>query len=116
DAVANQHKLKGRIAELRRKFYAAVDPYYRDSQIKPAWDKALADLDAARQEAKEAQHELAAVLEQGRRAGVPAGWLRAGIELEPSPSPKDKHEPKMAPEPGQPQVIEPNAGPPALLN
>ncbi len=113
DAVAQEGTLQGKVAKLRREFYAEDDPYYRDSQIKPAWDKALADLEAARKVAKDAQTELATALEQGRKAGAPAGWLRAGIDLQPPPAPKPDHEPKPAPQPGEPQVVEPNGGPPA---
>lgn len=112
DAVEQQHDLKGRIAKLRQEFYAADDPYYRDTQIKPAWDKALADLAAARKNAKDAQKRLAKALEQGRKAGVPPGWLREGIDLQPKPAPEPNHEPRPAPKPGEPQVVEPNAGPP----
>lgn len=112
DAVKAQDDLEGKIAKLRREFYAADDPYYRDSQIKPAWDKALADLDSARQEAKDAQDQLATALEAGRKAGAPPGWLREGVELEPKPTAKPDHEPKPAPEPGEPQITEPNSGPP----
>jgi hypothetical protein len=75
--------LNARIAELRQRFYAEDDPFYRDSQIKPAWDRALERLEEARAEMEDAEAEVERVLEEGRRAGALPGWLREGIELEP---------------------------------
>jgi hypothetical protein len=76
-------RLEGRVAELRRRFYSEDDPYYRDSQIKPAWDHAIEDLEAARDEVDQAQVDLGDLLEAGRLEGAFPGWLREGIELEP---------------------------------
>jgi hypothetical protein len=75
--------LNARIAELRQRFYAEDDPFYRDSQIKPAWDRALERLEEARTELEDAEAEVEGILEEGRRAGALPGWLREGIELEP---------------------------------
>lgn len=80
DSIA---RLEGRVAELRRRFYSEDDPYYRDSQIKPAWDHAIEDLEAARDEVDQAQIDLAELLEAGRQEGAFPGWLREGIEIEP---------------------------------
>jgi hypothetical protein len=76
-------RLEGRVAELRRRFYSEDDPYYRDSQIKPAWDHAIEDLAAARDNVDQAQVDLTELLEAGRQEGAFPGWLREGIELEP---------------------------------
>ena len=71
-------------AALRWKFYAEDDPYFRDQQIKPEWDRVLEDLRRARQDVRAYQRELADFMEEGRRAGALPGWLREGIELEPA--------------------------------
>jgi hypothetical protein len=71
------------IARLRREFYAEDDPFYRDSQIKPAWDQALEDLEEAERTVTRSQRELEQSIDDGRRAGALPGWLREGIEFEP---------------------------------
>lgn len=76
-------ELEGKSEELRRRFYAADDPYVRDSQIKPEWDHALDELDSTRREAERAELELERFLNEGREAGAFPGWLREGSELEP---------------------------------
>jgi hypothetical protein len=75
--------LEGRTEELRRRFYAESDPWYRDSRIKPEWDRALDRLVAARDEARLAEREVASFLELGRQENVYPGWLREGVEREP---------------------------------
>ena len=90
-------------AALRWKFYAEDDPYLRDQQIKPEWDRVLDDLRRGRQDERAFQHELADFLEAGRRAGALPGWLREGIELEPAP-PETKPAGEATPEQ---QSIEP---------
>jgi hypothetical protein len=102
-------ELEAKAAQLRRDFYAADDGYYRDSRIKPAWDRALADLEAAKAGVEEAQEALAAALEKGRQAGALPGWLREGIEVEPrvpdpEPPPTDPQEPEVV------EVDEPDGG------
>jgi len=77
----NQLELQS--AALRQQFYAEDDPYLRDSQIKPAWDRALDRLDALRREASVYEAEIEAFVESGRRAGAEQGWLNEGWELEP---------------------------------
>jgi hypothetical protein len=76
-------ELEQDVSDWRRRFYAQDDPYVRDGQIKPAWDRALDQLRESRAEAQAAKKELAEVLEQGRVAGALPGWLREGIEQEP---------------------------------
>jgi hypothetical protein len=84
-------------ADLRWKFYAEDDAYYRDQQIKPQWDRVLDDLRRARQDVRSYQRELADFQDEGRRAGALPGWLRDGIELEPEPA-ADKPAPKQPPD------------------
>ncbi len=83
DAADRILELEARSEELRRKFYAADDPYVRDSQVKPEWDHALDELDATRRAAERAELDLERFLNEGREAGAFPGWLREGSELEP---------------------------------
>jgi hypothetical protein len=76
-------ELEEDIGLLRRRFYAQDDPYVRDSQIKPAWDRALDELRESRATAQAAKKELTDFLDEGRIAGALPGWLREGIDLEP---------------------------------
>jgi hypothetical protein len=76
-------ELEGKTEELRRRFYAADDPYVRDAQIKPEWDHALDDLDSTRRDAERSELELERFLTEGREAGALPGWLREGSDLEP---------------------------------
>lgn len=85
DAADRVPLLEAKVAELRQSFYTTDDPGIRDGEIKPQWDKALADLEEARYEAAQGAEEVAAFLEEGRRAGALPGWLREGVELEPEP-------------------------------
>ncbi len=77
-------ELEAKSEELRRKFYAADDPYVRDAQIKPEWDHTLDELDATRREAERSELELERYLNEGREAGAFPGWLREGSDLEPA--------------------------------
>lgn len=83
DAVDTIDDLNDRVATLRRKFYSEDDPYVRDGQIKPAWDRALDRITRERSEVQQLRTELADALEEGHRDGAMPGWLREGIELEP---------------------------------
>ena len=69
DLEASNHKLEN-------DFYAWDDGQYRDRVIKPAWDKAKADLETARQELAAAEKDLADLPEKARKAGALPGWLR----------------------------------------
>jgi hypothetical protein len=106
DAVAEVPTLEDRVAELRRRFYETDDAYYRDSRIKPAWDRAIDLIGQTRAEAEAHRSELQAALEEGRLAGALPGWLREGIELEPAPA---EPEP-VTHEPGEPRIVEPTEG------
>ncbi len=97
-------ELEGKSEELRRRFYAADDPYQRDSQIKPEWDHTLEELDSTRREVERHELELERFLTEGRQAGAFPGWLREGAELEPERIPREAPnaeptEPVEAPEP-----------------
>ncbi|MCP4204713.1 MAG: hypothetical protein GY769_22625 [bacterium] len=98
-AVEEISHLESRIAELRQRFYAEEDPYYRDSQIKPSWDHALDRLEEAKAAAEKHRIEVHDVLEEGRRASALPGWLREGIDLEPEVVESDR-DPGMPP-PGE---------------
>ncbi|KAB2967460.1 MAG: hypothetical protein F9K18_04275 [Thermoanaerobaculia bacterium] len=101
EAVDSVERLEGEVAELRNRFYATDDPYLRDSQVKPEWDRRLADLETARRRAAEGRAEVEAFLEEGRVAGALPGWLREGVELEPEPVlPRTE-----GVEPGEPVVL-----------
>jgi hypothetical protein len=97
--AADQIKeLEGDINLWRRRFYAEDDPYVRDGQIKPAWDRALDTLREDREAVAAAKKELDDFLEEGRRAGALPGWLREGIELEPKEEkPVDPLQPTATP-------------------
>ncbi len=96
----NQLELQS--AALRQQFYAEDDPYLRDSQVKPAWDRALDRLDTLRREAGVYEAEVEAFVESGRLAGAEQGWLNEGWELEP-----DLDEQKRSPRIGVGRSAEP---------
>ena len=108
-AVESIQELEERVASLRTRFYSADDPYVRDGQIKPAWDHALESLEAARKRASELEERLAVVLEEGQQAGALPGWLRDGVDLEPSQRPYQApaRRPKGEPDEGEALVGEP---------
>lgn len=102
-ASEDVERLEKEAAELRRRFYAQDDPAVRDAQIKPEWDRTLELLDKARLEVKASEAELAAFMEEGRRAGALPGWLREGTDKEPEKkpepaSPTESIEPPVLPE------------------
>ncbi len=71
-------------AALRQQFYAEDDPYIRDSQLKPAWDRSLDRLDQLRDRSLRYEQELETFIAEGQRAGALQGWLNQGWELEPT--------------------------------
>jgi hypothetical protein len=85
-AVEDVDELQSEVQELRRRFYEEDDPFYRDNQIKPVWDRTLDLLAAAKKTAEEQERRLSQFLEDGRRAGALPGWLREGVEFEPPPT------------------------------
>jgi hypothetical protein len=108
-AVDELAELEGRSSDLRRSFYAESDPYVRDGEIKPAWDRTLDRMEEARREILDLTRRLDTTLREGRRAGALPGWLREGADLEPTPDelPEDlRSEVQRTHEPGEPRVIE----------
>ena len=67
--------LQSRINALSTDFINRDDPAQR-AIVGADRDKALAELDRVRREIGQHQKAIAAIQEEGRRAGVPAGWLR----------------------------------------
>ena len=96
-------ELEGDVFNLRMRFYAEDDPFYRDAQIKPAWDHAIEELNRAREEVDLKQQELGEFLEEGRVAGALPGWLREGIELEPE---QPEEEGVGISRPGEPDLMD----------
>ncbi len=91
-------ELEQDVSEWRRRFYAQDDPYVRDGQIKPAWDRALDELRESRKAVQDAKKQLVDFLEEGRVAGALPGWLREGIDQEPKEEkPVDPTQPIEAP-------------------
>ncbi|HLX10550.1 MAG TPA: hypothetical protein VKY89_22060 [Thermoanaerobaculia bacterium] len=91
-------ELEQDVSEWRRRFYAQDDPYVRDGQIKPAWDRALDELRESRKTVQDAKKQLVDFLEEGRVAGALPGWLREGIDQEPKEEkPVDPTQPIEAP-------------------
>ena len=62
--------------KLENDFYAWDDGQYRDRVIKPAWDRAKADLEQAKVELEAAEKQLADLPERARKAGALPGWIR----------------------------------------
>lgn len=67
--------LQSRINALATDFVNRDDPVQRD-QIAAERQKALAELDRVRREIEDQQKAIAAIQEEARKAGVPAGWVR----------------------------------------
>ena len=83
---ADVKSLETKVAVLERDFYSRDDPVYRDSTIKPAWDKALSDLQKARADLETALKQPDEVLNAARRDGALPGWFRGLDEAAPSPT------------------------------
>jgi hypothetical protein len=96
--------LEKEVARLRFDFYSQDDPAYRDLEIKPAWDRALAELAQARMRVDEFEVLVEQTLAEGAEAGALPGWLREGIDFEPAPSSTRSGSP---PPPGTVEAIEP---------
>jgi hypothetical protein len=101
-------KLEQRSTELRQRFYSENDSFVRDNRIKPEWDRVTDRLQKARTDAETASQELAAFLEEGRRADALPGWLREGEDQEPPPPPKKKALPPA--QSIEPPVLNDNGG------
>ncbi len=110
DAAERVDDLEAEVFHLRQRFYAEDDGFYRDSQIKPAWDRAIEQLQESNREILERQEELTAFLDKGREAGALPGWLREGVDLEPERRQEEEDvyiEPdRNRYEPGEPVIVE----------
>lgn len=116
-AAEEVQRLEQSASDWRRRFYAQDDPYVRDGQIKPEWDRTLDRLEDARAEVESARQDLSRFLEEGRRAGALPGWLREGVDQEPEqktaePPPGEPAEPTVLDEDGV--EYEPSSPPPRL--
>jgi hypothetical protein len=67
--------LQSRINALSTDFVNRDDPVQRDL-IAAERQKALIELDRVRRELQDQQKAIAAIQEDARKAGVPAGWVR----------------------------------------
>jgi hypothetical protein len=70
-----QDALQARIAALSTDFVNRDDPAQR-AQIANERQKALAELDRVKKDIVTYQTQLTTIAEEGRRAGVPAAWVR----------------------------------------
>jgi hypothetical protein len=84
DLVEELARLEQEAQDLRQRFYAEDDGFYRDSQIKPAWDRALDRLGEVRDQLELARAGVDKIVQEGRLEGALPGWLREGIEYEPT--------------------------------
>ncbi len=116
-AAEEVKKLEQRSTELRQRFYSENDPFVRDNQVKPEWDRVTDRLQKARAETETSRQQLANFLDEGRRAGALPGWLREGEEQEPPTEPVKKKNGMPAPQSIEPPVLnqnpDENGGPPA---
>jgi hypothetical protein len=122
DAVDRVPALQAKVDELRNRFYSTDDPVVRDGEVKPEWDRAIADLQQAQYDASRGAAEVEAFMEEGRRAGALPGWLREGAELEPEPvlekaeqeptEPFDAREPEIYDNEDEPSADEPESSDP----
>jgi hypothetical protein len=67
--------LQTRINSLSNDWAARDDPYQR-ATIGADKDKALAELARVQKEVEDGTKAIAAIQEEARKAGVPAGWVR----------------------------------------
>jgi hypothetical protein len=69
-------RLEGETKKLENDFYSWDDGQYRDTVIKPAWDRKLEELETARKSLEQAEKDLSELPEKARKAGALPGWLR----------------------------------------
>lgn len=85
-AVDDQEELETQAARLRQRFYSEDDPFVRDGQIKPEWDRVLDRIQQTKDDILRHRSEVDRLVQEGRLADAEPGWLDAGAELEPEPS------------------------------
>lgn len=81
-AVDDLRRIELESTMLRQQFYSESDPFVRDSEIKPRWDRALDQLSTLRKKAKDDQNALASLLTEARKSGVSSEWLQEDSALE----------------------------------
>jgi len=86
-------RLTSEVGRLETAFYNTDDPAQRDGVIKPAWDKALADLRVAQEALVEARQEPDQVLNEARRDGAQPGWFRGLDQPGSGPAPRPTKRP-----------------------
>ena len=84
-------------------------PFFRDNEIKPAWDRSLEELARARLLAEDSATRLDVFLDEGRMAGALPGWLREGREYEPVEKPRGPE--RRRDDPREPKIFEENPDP-----
>lgn len=67
--------LESRVNALSTDFASRDDPAQR-SELSSNRQKALAEMERVKQEIQQHTKNIATIQEEGRRAGVPAGWVR----------------------------------------
>lgn len=116
EATEEVAELEEEAANLRWRFYAEDDPWVRDSQVKPAWDRVLDRLRRKRDEAARYGERVSELMDRGRRAGALPGWLREGVELEPGrpDANRERSNPRQptSVEPMEPTVVDEGSGEP----
>jgi hypothetical protein len=100
DAEAAVAALQSDVARLQRDFYSRDDPYQRDGVIKPALDRALADLARAQKELESARGEPDRVMASAQREGALPGWFREPLTDRPLPPPQAGARATVPPPPG----------------
>jgi hypothetical protein len=117
---ASVKRLEAEANRLAREFYAHDDPAQRDGVIKPAWDKALADLKRAQAELEQAHAAVDDVVTAARQDGAEPGWFR-GLEAgaQPAAGAQAAEGAQVAPTPkptARPTPFVPRQKPPILHN
>lgn len=110
-AIDRMGELELESAALRQQFYAEDDPYLRDSQLKPSWDRVLDRLDQLRDQATRYEQEIEVFVAEGQRASVPQGWLNQGWELEPTPDERKSAEKATGTQAIDPPAVNPGKEP-----
>lgn len=67
---------------LRQQFYSETDPFVRDNEVKPRWDRALDQLTSLRKKAKEDHNALTSLLAEAKKSGISPEWLQDGTSTE----------------------------------
>lgn len=67
---------------LRQQFYSETDPFVRDNEVKPRWDRALDQLTSLRKKAKEDHNALTSLLAEAKKTGISPEWLQDGTSTE----------------------------------